>query len=74
MKYFYIIDNYFQDALYGGIINVIASGNRECCKILEQFCPKNIDNHRIFEHVEKAKRFALANSYEKSRIIADFIA
>jgi hypothetical protein len=65
MKYFYIINNYFQDALYGGI---------ECCKILEQFCPKNIDNHRIFEQVEKAKRFTLANSHEKSGIIADFIA
>ena len=68
MKYLYIIDNYFEDALYGGIINVIA------CKILEQFCPKNPDNHRIFEQVEKAKRFTLANSYEKSGIISDFIA
>ena len=74
MKYLYIINSYFDDVEYGGFINVIASGNKECCKILEKYCPNNPANCRIPEEVKKAKKFVLANSQEKSGVIADLIA
>jgi hypothetical protein len=40
MKYLYIIDNYFQDALYRNIINVIASGIESFIKYLKIFHQK----------------------------------
>jgi len=73
MKYLYIINCWFQDSEFGGLLNVIASGDRECCKILEKYWPNHEDNHRIFEEVQKAQKFALANSHEESRIVADIV-
>ena len=37
MKYIYIINCEFEDSEFGGLFNVIASDDHECCKILEQY-------------------------------------
>ena len=74
MKYIYIINCSFEDSEFGGLLNIVASDDNECCKILEQHYHFQEESDRIPEEVKKAKKFALANSQEKSGVIADLIA
>jgi len=73
MKYIYIINCSFEDSEFGGLLNIVASDDNECCKILEQHYHFQEESDRIPEEVKKAKKFALAYSNVNSGIVADIV-
>ncbi len=73
MKYIYIINCEFEDSEFGGLLNIVASDDNECCKILEQYYHFQEESDRIQEEVKKAKKFALAYSNVNSGIVADIV-
>ena len=73
MKYIYIINCSFEDSEFGGLLNIVASDDDECCKILEQYYHFQEKIDRIPEEVKKAKKFALAYSNVNSGIVADIV-
>ena len=73
MKYIYIINCEFEDSEFGGLLNIVASDDNECCKILEQYYHFQEESDRIPEEVKKAKKFALAYSNVNSGIVADIV-
>jgi hypothetical protein len=77
-KFFYVVDHSipFPSSEYGGIWNVIASGDDECFDL--------ISNHYAYEgyddclanlraNIMKADVFELADDSQESRIVASFL-
>jgi hypothetical protein len=73
MKYIYTINCSFEDSEFGGLLNVVASDDNECCKILEQHYHFQEESDSIPEEVKKAKKLPLAYSNINSEIVADIV-
>jgi hypothetical protein len=75
MKYLYLVDYWvpFPSSEYGGLINVIASGDVECHDILLDWRDDYTQQYDslIMERVNSASRYALAND-EQSGIVETF--
>ena len=77
MTYLYIVDHYvpFPSSEYGGIWNVIAQTDDECFDLITDDDDSNFYEHhysRLKENILNARKFALADDHQDSRIVESF--
>lgn len=75
MKYIYIVDHFvpFPSSEYGGLWNVIASGDEECFDLITEVDEGWNEPHynKLRENITKALAFPIQDD-EESRVVMEF--
>lgn len=75
MKYIYIVDHFvpFPSSEYGGLWNVIASGEEECFDLITESDDGWNEPHynKLRENIQKSLAFPIQDD-EESRVVAEF--